>query len=173
MKTKVIAISFLLFCCLVLNGSLMAEERNLSSQMPNSNNDDRSILKPAMAEQLMSECLINSMTEEDKRKLIRLLFIALSQNPNVSDLSNNTPAVREEVARDASKVLDAMLLDKCLAQAHNLLKDRNTEGLGNAFEKINSLLYWGLVKHPSVESAVDNYLEYMDVGRIEREFGKD
>ena len=52
----------------------------------------------------MSKCLVRSTSDADKTLLIRWIFTAIATHPDVKELSNVTPAVSEQLSKDAANL---------------------------------------------------------------------
>lgn len=163
---------FFVLCLLVLLRPAFAEKQNSFSEasgIVRANNS--SVSESVLAEQALSECLIDATTEADKSKMMKMMFSAMTRNPELRGLSNIDSESSEKISQDAGKVIESLLLDKCLNQTHRVMRVSGFDGVGNSFEKLHYPLFYGLLKHPDVESAAGDFVKYMDAGRIEREFG--
>jgi hypothetical protein len=169
MKFSTFSAFFLALGALVVFKPALGEQRNFLEAAPVAENGASASETP-QAEQALSDCLKAALTEEDKDKLALMIFMIMSHNPAVRDLSQIDAARTEKISRDSAKVFESLILDRCLDQTHRVLRASGFNGIGNSFESLNYPLMYRLLKHPVSDSIAMDFYKYLDEDRLQREF---
>jgi hypothetical protein len=123
---------------------------------------------PAQVQQALSDCLVDSVSEDDKRALVKWIFAMLARHPDVKPLSDINAAQDEKIVRDASAVFETLMADKCAAQLRAAVRKSGTDAVGKSFERLGETATGALLQDPNVMAGVAGLMKHADTARIER-----
>jgi len=146
---------------LSLSPSIAFAERTLTAPAPPApaSND---------AAETLSDCLVNGATQDDKRALVRWIFAVIARHPDVSPMADIDKASEERIVRDAYKVFERLVTERCVNQIRVAVRESGTDAIGKSFEKLGEAAMDGLLSHPNVEAAIPELLKYADPKAFER-----
>jgi len=102
----------------------------------------------------LSQCLVASVTEEDKTALVRWIFGAVASHPEVADIAKLTPEAWLGISRDSASVFEKLIADKCASQSREAIINEGMAGYKSAFETLGATAMGGLMSDPSVAEAI-------------------
>lgn len=113
----------------------------------------------------MAKCLVANSTAADKATLIQWIFSAMAANPSVANLSNMTPAQRQERTRDAGLLMQRLMLDDCRPETVAAIKNEGIEALRQSFGVLGQVAMRNLMNDPSVSKEMEGLGEALDKAR--------
>jgi len=122
----------------------------------------------AEAQQALGDCLVDSVSEDDNRALVRWIFAMLARHPDVKPLSAINAVQDEKIVRDASAVFETLMADKCATQLRAAVRKSGTDAVGKSFERLGETAMGALLQDPNVMAGVSELMKYADTARIER-----
>ena len=122
----------------------------------------------AQVQQALGDCLVGSVSDDDKRALVKWIFAMLARHPDVKPLSGISAAQDEKIVRDASAVFETLMADKCAPQLRAAVRKSGTDAVGKSFERLGETAMGALLQDPSVMAGVAELMKYADTARIER-----
>lgn len=114
----------------------------------------------------LSKCLVSSTTQEDKTALIRWIFGAVANHPQVSDISNITPQSWDSITKDAANVFQNLIAVKCANESREALLNEGTAGYKKAFETLGATAFTGLMDDPKVAGAIGGLEKHLSEEKI-------
>lgn len=118
-------------------------------------------------------CLVKKTTEDDRKLLMRWMFMAMAAHPDVKELSRVTPAQGEAVnARMAALVWD-LLSVRCRAETKEAVKYDGAQALATSFEVLGRVAMQGLLEDPHVTVFMGGIDRHIDKEAVEALFKDD
>ena len=114
----------------------------------------------------LSKCLVSSTTVEDKHALIRWIFGAVANHPDVADISNLTPEKWDDISRRSAQVFQKLIAEACASESREAIINEGVAGYKSAFETLGSTAVGGLMSDPSVARAMGDLDKYVDQDKL-------
>jgi hypothetical protein len=129
-----------------------------------------SVLAPPVqagqAGDVLSRCLVDSATQDDRRALVRWIFSAISVHPDLKELSTVDAGKRDELELAAAAVFGRLLAQDCTAQAREAIVSEGTDGYSNAFKTLGELAMGGVVEQAEVTVGMTHLASRIDGQRV-------
>ncbi len=169
MRRTSIKIAVFSACVLAAAGQASAESRSssaapLAPPAPPSATAEEA----AQAQQALGDCLVNSVSNNDKQALVKWIFAMLARHPDVKPLSDISAAEDEKIVRDAGAVFETLMADKCAVQLRAAVRKSGTDAVGKSFERLGETAMGALLQDPNVMAGVSELMKHADTARIER-----
>ena len=122
----------------------------------------------------LSKCMVDATTVDDRRSLVRWIFGAAAQNPDVSDIATLQEAQRTEMSRSVAALFERLLTQDCRMQFQSAMKSEGGQTLQTSFGMLVEEAMRGLIEHPSVSAAlggVDKEIDKQKLGSAVQESG--
>jgi len=119
----------------------------------------------------LSQCLVQSSTDEDKLKLVRWMFSAMALHPAVADLAQISSATRDTANQEMATLLSNLLEERCLNQARSAIDNEGPLALQSSFSILSQVAANNLFSDASVAAGLANLSEYLDSTSMERALG--
>lgn len=119
-------------------------------------------------ERALSDCLLASVSAEDKRTLVMWIFAVMAQHPDVRPLTAIDAAAEERIGRAASAVFQRLITEQCAPQVREVVRRSGTDAIGSSFQKLGEAAMESLLAHPDVANAIPGMLKYADTAAFER-----
>lgn len=159
-------------CLFAAVGQASAESRSSSAAPPAPPAPPaatvESRLEGAQAQQALGDCLVDSVSNDDKRALVKWIFAMLARHPDVKPLSDIDVAQQEKIVRDAGAVFETLMADKCAMQLRAAVRKSGTDAVGKSFERLGETAMGALLQDPDVMAGVSELMKHADTARIER-----
>lgn len=120
----------------------------------------------------LGRCAVEASTQADRIALMRWVFMTVSENPGVSDLTSITPAAREANLRTVGEMFNRIMLRDCRREAVAALSHEGRAGLEGGFGALGQLAGIEMMATPAAMSAMrglDRYLDRAGVEALARE----
>lgn len=114
----------------------------------------------------LSQCLTSSITPEDKTALVRWIFGAVANHPDVADITNLTPQKWDEISRNGAFVFQKLIAEKCASESRAAIINEGMAGYKSAFETLGSTAVGGLMTDPSVEKAMEALQKHLNEEKL-------
>ncbi len=114
----------------------------------------------------LSKCLTASITPEDKTALVRWIFGAVANHPDVADIADLTPQKWEEISKNGASVFQKLIADKCASESRDAIINEGMAGYKSAFETLGSTAVGGLMTDPSVEKAMEDLQKHLSQEKL-------
>ena len=115
----------------------------------------------------LAMCLVEKTTEADKTNLLRWMFAAMAQHPNVKDLTQVSEAQGEAMNKQVADLLWALMSDRCLAETRQAVKYEGDSAIGTSFEVLGRVAMQGLMSEPDVTAYIGRLDQHVEPGAIE------
>jgi len=115
---------------------------------------------------ILSQCLVDSTTQQDKDDLVRWIFASSAQHPAVSELLAITPEQRADMSSRVAIVFERLLTEDCRAQFHDARKNDGEQTVSRGFAILVQVAMGDLIGNPTVASALANIDSYLDKQKI-------
>jgi hypothetical protein len=119
-------------------------------------------------ERALSDCLVASVTAEDKRTLVMWIFAVMAKHPDVQPLTAIDAAAEERIGRRAVAVFQRLMTEQCAAQIRAVVRRSGTDAIGSSFQKLGEEAMESLLAHPDVANAIPEMFKYADPDAFER-----
>jgi hypothetical protein len=122
----------------------------------------------------LARCTVSSSTPEDRRLLVRWIFIVAASNPEFSDLASISATQRENGFRGVARVFDRLLLRDCRSQSVAAMRNEGGAGLEAGFRSLGQLAGREMMTSPAGLSSLQDLGRYMDqagLAALRREAG--
>jgi hypothetical protein len=129
---------------------------------------DKSARAATDPEQALSQCLVASVTAEDKRKLVMWIFAVMAKHPDVRPLTAIDAAAEERIGRAVAGVFQRLMTEQCAPQIREVVRRSGTDAIGDSFQKLGEAAMESLLAHPDVANAIPEMFEYADPAAFER-----
>ena len=163
-RTSIKSVVFGVFL-LVAAGRASAESR-VSSVSPSP--AVATVAQAGQAQQALSDCLVDSVTNAEKRVLVQWIFAIVARHPDVKPLADIDPAEEEKINRTASAVMETLIADRCITQVREVMRGNGASAIGKSFEVLGETAMEALLQNPDVSAGAAGLLKYADMARIER-----
>ncbi len=150
-------------CLLAAAGQISA-----ASQPPSAPAPPETVETGAQAQQALGDCLVNAVSNDDKRALVKWIFAMLARHPDVKPLSDIDAAQDQKIVRDAGAVFETLMADRCAVQLRAAVRKSGTDAVGKSFERLGETAMGALLQDPSVMAGVSELMQHTDTARIER-----
>ncbi|QIL21082.1 hypothetical protein [Thermomonas sp. HDW16] len=114
----------------------------------------------------LSKCLTSSITPEDQTALVRWIFGAVANHPDVADIANLTPAKWDEISKNGAFVFEKLIADKCASESRSAIINDGMAGYKSAFETLGSTAVGGLMTDPAVAKAMEDLQKYLSEEKL-------
>jgi hypothetical protein len=120
---------------------------------------------------VLGTCLSDQTTGRDRKDLVKWIFLAMAQHPDMKGLLTTSAAT--EAAESNKKIgalVTRLLAESCTNEA------RQAAGVGGsafeaAFEKLGQVAMQELMLDDSVTAAIGGFEPFMDMARLKKIFG--
>ena len=114
----------------------------------------------------LSQCLMDSTTEQDKSNLVRWVFASTAQHPDVAAYATVPPEERAALSRSVSTLFERLLTQDCRTQFREARKNDGEETVSTSFGILVQTALRGLIENPSVSSALVGVDDHLDKQKI-------
>ena len=103
----------------------------------------------------LSQCLVDSTSEQDKAGLVRWIFASAAQNPDVSDIASISQDQRNQMNKQVAGLFERLLTQDCKDEFRDVKENENGEQpLATSFAMLISVAMKGLLDDPAVSKAL-------------------
>lgn len=114
----------------------------------------------------LSECLVASVSAEDRTDLVRWIFGAVASHPDVADISGLTPESWDRISKSGAAVFEKLIADKCAGQSRDAILNEGMEGYKSAFETLGATAVGGLMTDPAVTRAMGDLDKHLSEEKV-------
>lgn len=117
----------------------------------------------------LSDCLLNSTTEEDKLSLVRWMFTAMALHPGVADVADVSLSTREKANREMAELLVDLLSIRCFSETQLALQNEGTVALQASFNALGQIAATNLFSDPNVAAGLASLETYISAEDLQRQ----
>lgn len=110
----------------------------------------------------LAKCLVQSASDADRLALVRWLFVAVSENPGLSDLKKVRPDQKEQADRTAAQMMQRLLITDCRAQTVAAIKNEGPTAIQASFGVFGQVAGRELMANPKSQAEAANMQKYLD-----------
>jgi hypothetical protein len=114
----------------------------------------------------LSQCLTTSVSQGDRRALVRWIFSAIAAHPDVAGLAAINAGQREELEKAGAEVFERLIAQDCTSQSRSVLVSEGADGFSAAFKTLGEVAMGGVVEDVQVKTAMAHLGEQLDTQRI-------
>jgi hypothetical protein len=114
----------------------------------------------------LSRCLVDSTTKEDRAALVRWIFIAMSQHPMVSSMSNVKAEQKEQANKEIGALFMRLLTEACQEKTRAAVKAEGAATIQLSFQVLGQVAAGELFSDPSVIAVMSGLDKYLDADKL-------
>lgn len=114
----------------------------------------------------LSQCLVQSTTEQDKADLVRWMFASEAQHPAVSELATVAPEQRTELSKTVAAVFERLLTKDCQTQFADARAHEGEKTVSVSFSILVQTALQGMIENPNVSSALSAVDDHLNKEKI-------
>lgn len=118
------------------------------------------------AGEALSKCLSDATTPDDRRALVRWIFSAIAEHPDLKEFTTIDAARRDQIESESVAVFERLIIKDCTAQTRLALMQEGTDGFQAAFKTLGELAMGGVVEDAQVQASMARLGERIDEQRI-------
>lgn len=126
----------------------------------------KQVVRALPAQDALSRCLVDSTSPEDRRVLVKWVFSTLAQHPDIATMARIDPAQRDLAERQAARVFERLLTEKCTAPLKVAIKQSGTDAIGKSFEALGSAATGELLQNGQVVGAGAGLMKHLNAQKI-------
>ena len=116
----------------------------------------------------LTTCLLGSTTEEDRRTLVKWIFLVMSRYPDVAPMMTVQDDERQRINRQAGGIFERLMVDNCGSELKLALRKSGTDAISKSFEVLGETAMGALLEDPDVNAASASLMAEVDMGRLAR-----
>jgi hypothetical protein len=119
----------------------------------------------------MSKCLVNNTNESDKVSFVQWMYAAMSAHPDVKSMSNIPVELKENINKNAAKMMINLVTVKCKNESKEAIKFEGESAFAQAFEILGKSAMNELMSDPNVEEFLSGMDKYIDSNKMKTTMG--
>jgi hypothetical protein len=120
----------------------------------------------------LSACLADNTSGKERKQLARWIFVAIAAHPEMKDITNPAPELRQSVYRETGNMVTRLIADNCPREARAAVVQDGPKAFETAFGVLGRLAMQELMGNAEVNAAVGGFEQYLDRARLEATFAK-
>lgn len=125
----------------------------------------------AAPNETLSECLSNQTTGQDRKALVKWMFIALSNHPELKSMTQITTKERETINQNMAQLITELLTKRCTTQARAIIATQGAQGLEASFKSLGEIAMRELTFNPEFITGIAEYGRYVDEEKMKQSLG--
>lgn len=114
----------------------------------------------------LSICLVEKTTTDDKNKLIRWVYGAMSSHPIVKSLSNIPSEVGVKLNKDTANLFMDLLTNRCKEEAEKAIRYENKMAIQTSFAILGKVAMQGIMSDSNVIQFMGGLDAYLDKDKL-------
>ena len=110
----------------------------------------------------LGDCFVLKTTGQDRMSVARWVVAAFGSAPQVADLANVSPAMKEELDRQMAQIFTRLLSKDCAEVAKPLMQQRDSRALQLAGGALGQIAVQELMGNPQAAAALSEFTKYLD-----------
>jgi hypothetical protein len=119
----------------------------------------------------LAKCLVKSTSDADKTYLVKWIFASMTLHPDVRAVANVSDAQREDLNRNAGKLVERLLTEGCPSETQDAVKNEGPGTLQAGFQVLGEVATRRLFSDPSVVKGMADFGRHIDKQKIEKLLG--
>ena len=116
----------------------------------------------------LAQCMIKNISDTDNRILTNWMASVMVQHPQID--IKMSPSDIEFYNRSLALLFEDLLTVRCKQETAEALTFESEEAFANAFEVLGIVSMEKLIEHPTVISASENVINYIDINKLSKIF---
>ena len=116
----------------------------------------------------LAQCMIKNISDTDNRILTNWIASVMVQHPQI-DIEMSTSDI-EFYNRSIALLFEDLLTVRCKQETAEALTFESEEAFASAFEVLGLVSMEKLIEHPTVISASENVINYIDLNKLSKIF---
>jgi hypothetical protein len=116
----------------------------------------------------VGQCLSSATTTDEKKKLVRWIFIIMSSHPDLSTLTKLTAADKEASNKEVGALFTTLIGERCKTEMVAALKEDGQSAFESSFSKLGESAMGDLMKNPNVSEAAAEFILSLDLNMLAR-----
>ena len=116
----------------------------------------------------LSQCMIRNISDTDNRILTNWIASVMVQHPQI-DIEMSSSDI-EFYNKSIALLFEDLLTVRCRQETADALTFESEEAFASAFEILGIVSMEKLIEHPSVISASENVINYIDLNKLSKIF---
>ena len=116
----------------------------------------------------LAQCMIKNISDTDNRILTNWIASVMVQHPQI-DIEMSSSDI-EFYNRSIALLFEDLLTVRCKQETAEALAFESEEAFASAFEVLGIVSMEKLIEHPSVISASENVINYIDLNKLSKIF---
>ncbi|MDY6459369.1 hypothetical protein [Acinetobacter faecalis] len=114
----------------------------------------------------LSNCLVKSTTDADKKVVLQWTFVALSAHPDLQSFSQVTTEQRDGLDKNLAQVLQRILVDQCSAETKAVIQTDGLQAVGDSFQELGQETGEQILKTPEIKDQYKGLIRYLDLSKL-------
>ncbi|MDY6549874.1 hypothetical protein [Acinetobacter faecalis] len=114
----------------------------------------------------LSDCLVKSTTDADKKAVLQWTFVALSAHPDLQSFSQVTTEQRDGLDKNLAQVLQRILVDQCSAETKAVIQTDGLQAVGDSFQELGQETGEQILKTPEIKDQYKGLVRYLDLSKL-------
>ena len=114
----------------------------------------------------LSDCLVKSTTDADKKVVLQWTFVALSAHPDLQSFSRVTTEQRDGLDKNLAQVLQRILVDQCSAETKAVIQTYGLQAVGDSFQELGQETGEQILKTPEIKDQYKGLVRYLDLSKL-------
>ncbi|MCK7608232.1 hypothetical protein M0D70_02080 [Acinetobacter portensis] len=114
----------------------------------------------------LSNCLVKSTTDADKKVVLQWTFVALSAHPDLQSFSQVTTEQRDGLDKNLAQVLQRILVDQCSAETKAVIQTDGLQAVGDSFQELGQETGEQILKTPEIKDQYKGLVRYLDLSKL-------
>lgn len=111
-------------------------------------------------------CLTDSTNGKDRKDLVKWIFVAVSNHPELSEMSSVTPADEEAVKQRLGQLFTRLISQDCPSEISAMVKMHGAASLSKPFEVLGAVAMRELMSDPKVAAGLSDLDRYIDQAKV-------
>ena len=116
----------------------------------------------------LAQCMIKNISDTDNRILTNWIASVMVQHPHID--IEMSPSDIEFYNRSIALLFEDLLTVRCKQETAEALTFESEEAFASAFEVLGIVSMEKLIEHPTVISASENVINYIDLNKLSKIF---
>jgi hypothetical protein len=118
----------------------------------------------------LAVCLVKSTSDRDKTLLMRWVFAAMANHPQVRDMGHVSAEEGEKLNADVAALFWALVSDRCRAETRDAVQYEGTDAISSSFGVLGRVAMQGLMTDAGVNAYMGQMASHLDEKKMKALF---
>jgi hypothetical protein len=119
----------------------------------------------------LSKCLVASTTDADRNNLVKWMFAAIAEHPEVKSMSKVSPEQSEALSAGTARLFERLLTKSCLKESKEAVKYEGSGAIQVGFKVLGEVAAGGLFADPAAATYTASLDSYIDRDKLNELLG--